>query len=340
MDKQSPEAQQAAVEQMANRALGQPQQAGPAAPQPGQPQMPQQAAPEKDTAMDKAQTQGAPKTEGDKAQESAVTYKVKLGDEERELTESQLTGMYDRYTKMTQANDYMRPVLGLATEMLRRNPGMTPDQLVKGFVQMANQPLQQGGPDARPNEQKAPVQSSEDISAQFEKWEKDNAASLPPGYKELFGNTSAIQQQMQQMMGMMQQVMGQSRGMVDGAKAAAQDARSQTVNATKQRIANNLNAIQQKLGFTDEQAPAFMQFAAERGYVMEDFIDGQLALKVGMDFKNSQNAGEFGRLQDMAARRQAFTGTVNTQPGQGGAEGQGQDPALEGMIDRVMSRRI
>jgi hypothetical protein len=329
MEKQSPEAQQAAIEQMANRALGQPQQPGPAQPQP-----------EKDTAMDKAQTEGAPVTEGDKAQESPVTYKVKMEDGEREFTEAQLKGMLDRYGKMNQANDYMRPVLGLATEMLKRNPGMTPDQLVKGFIQMANQPLQQGGPDERPNEQKAPVQDASEISAQFEQWEKDNAASLPPGYKDMFGQTQAVQQQMQQMMQMMNQMMGQSRGMVDGAKAASQDARGQMVNATKQRIANNLNAVQQKLGLPDEKAEEFMSFAAERGYVMEDFIDPMLTLKVAQDFKNSSNAGEFGRLQDMAQRRQAFTGTAQTQPGQGGPANEGVDPNLEGMINRAMNRRM
>jgi hypothetical protein len=269
-------------------------------------------------------------------------YRIKFGDndgDERELTAKQIASTFDRYGKLNQTMDYMRPVMNLAASVLQQNPNMTPDQLVQSFVQMANRPMTHGGQDARPNQQgQQNPQSASDISAQFEQWEKENAATLPPGYKEMHMQNMQTQQQMSQMMNMMQQMLGRTQGVMDASRAATGDARNQTINATKQKISNNLNAVQQKLGLPDEQGQEFLSFAAERGYTFEDFVDPMLTLRVASDFKNSKNAGEFGRLTDMAQRRQAFTGTAATQPAMGGAASNAGDPNLEAMINRAMSR--
>lgn len=307
------------VARMASRALGEP--------------------PQKDTPMDKTNTAGAPKNEADKMDSNPISYKVKFGEgDERTMTPEQIVGMNQRYEGLLNMKEYMNPILNLAADAMERNPGMTPQDLVNAFVQMSNRPTHLGGEDARPNQQghQAP-QTASDISAQFDSWEKENAATLPPGYKDMYSMNQSMQWQMQQMMAMMQQLGGKQHGQVEAARIAGQQQRSDAVNTTKQKIANNLNTVQSRLGLTDDKAEDFMMFAAERGYTMTDFIDPNLTMRVATDFKNNLNSPEMDRLMNMARNRQAYTGMVASQPNTGGAAPAG-DANLENMINRAMNK--
>jgi hypothetical protein len=98
------------------------------------------------------------------------------------------------------------------------------------------------------------------------------------------------------------------------------------------RISNNLDRMAQKTGLGEDQAEDFRIFAFERGYTSEDFLDPQLAMKVGTDYKNSIESGDMERLREIAKRRQAFTGTVGNTPqsemaSETGVEAEG-DPTL------------
>jgi len=285
--------------------------------------------------LDNANKQGAPKTEDDEANENPVVYKLKIGEEDRELSEAQIKGTFERYGKLNEQNNAMRPLMQLYAGAAKANPGLTPDSFAKGLIAMANKHNpSMGGQDDIPNKEvQNKPQGAEEISEQFDQWEKDNAATLPPGYKEMMMGTQNTGAQMQQMMQMMQQVLGRSQGMLDAGQNAAAGANNQAVNNAKNTVANNLSAVQQKLQLPDEAEKDFMMFAAERGYTMEDFIDPMTTLRVATDFKNGLQSGEVARLKAMQERRQAFTGAAPTQPGGGGgAPSQAEDPALEAMI--------
>jgi hypothetical protein len=49
-----------------------------------------------ETAQEKAIAAASPETEGDKSQAEAIIYNVKIGDEDRQLSPSQIAGTYER----------------------------------------------------------------------------------------------------------------------------------------------------------------------------------------------------------------------------------------------------
>ena len=292
--------------------------------------------------IDQATTKGAPTTEADNAQMPPIMYKVKFGeDDERELSEKQITGTFERYGQMNEMNSAMRPILDLANGAMKANPGLTPEKFAKSLIAMANQHNpQMGGEDQRPNKQgEQKPQQAEDISKAFDAWEKDNAASLPPMYKEMLEGNKNTGNQMNQMMQMMQQVLGRSQGMLDAGKGAAEQAGQQNISNSKQRVANNLSRVQQKLGLPDSAENDFMMFASERGYTIEDFLDPVLTMRVAQDFKNGTQTGEVDRLREVQTRRQSFTGTPPQQPsgGMSAAPAAGDAP-LEAMLNRKFAQ--
>ncbi len=308
-----------------------------AAPQAGQTQTPQADGTAAPSALDAGQTQGAPQTEADAQDLPPMKYKINMNGEDRELTPEQISGTFDRYAKQVQVNDAMRPVTNLYLQAAKDNPGLTPEKFAQTLLKMANTPNpEMGGQDQRPNQQGQPGKTAEEISAEFEQWEKDNAATLPPGYKDMMTANQGLQQGMSQMMKMMQQVLGRSQGQLDAAGQVAQGAQGQAVNNAKNRIANNLSSVQQKLGLPDNAEQDFMMFAAERGYTMEDFLDPVLTLKVAQDFKNGMQSGEVERLRQVAQRRQAFTGTAPTQPGAGAGTAPAEDANLTALVNRKL----
>jgi len=266
-------------------------------------------------------------------EEARYRYKMKIGGEERELTDEQISGTFERYRDLNYKHASMKPVLDLAEEISRRT-GAAPDAVAK-YIQdmMAN-----GG------QQQAPQQAAAapDDDAMLTKWEEENAAALPPGYRDMRKGIRSVADGQAQLMQMLQDVMQSSKGVADAARAAQVDARQQTINSIKRQIGTNLNIAQQKLGLPNDAAKDFMTFAAERGYSMEDFVDSNLAMKVANDFKNQMNSPEFDRLKSVAAKRQAFTSSVGSSPNAGPASGgdvKGRDPVFDALSSQAQRRR-
>jgi hypothetical protein len=119
------------------------------------------------------------------------------------------------------------------------------------------------------------------------------------------------------------------------------DAAMQQNNAARQQAANNLNVAQQKYQLPDQDEQDFFNFAFERGYTIEDFIDPRLTDMVMADFSNNRNGPEMDRLRQMAARRQAYTGQVGATPAAGGQpEAPSQDDQFIGAVaQQAMQRR-
>ena len=325
---QSPQAMAAMVDNIASRQMGvEPQQAAVAAPAPAP--APQQAAPQKaptkDSAQDKAAEKGSPKTEGDKMSADAILYEVDFGEgQTRQLTPQQIKSTFERYSSMNFKNAQYKPVMDLVEQIMRENPGMNPNSLAQQMqnvykAQQANPTMGNTQGDKQGDYDKDKAAKSGDLESMLKKWEEDNAASLPPGYKDMLvgGNQSmaAMQQQLAQTQAMLRQVMAQTQGVADAAKQGVQQGQNQQIQATRQQIANNIDRVQQALKLPDDKANDFMVFAAERGFTLEDFVDPQLTVKVMQDFKNNMDSPEMERMRSIAQRRQAFTGSLGSAPG-------------------------
>lgn len=299
----------------------------PAAPQPNPASG---AAPDKSTPQDAANTAGAPKDEGARMAEDAIMYEVEFGPgQKRKLTPKQISETFSRYRDLNFEHANLKPVLEVAKQLMKQS-GMDPKKFAETMSAIAkaqesnptmgNQQAAKGNSNA-PNATRD-SSASDDDGDDLAKWEKENASTLPPGYRDMMKGNTSIKSQLDQVTQMLQQVLAGSAGVADAARVAQQDARGTQVNAIRQTIANNLDAVQQHLGLGDDAAQDFMTFAGERGYTMEDFIDPQLTLKVMSDFKATASSPEMERLRQIAQRRQAFTGSI----GQGAASGQGTAP--------------
>lgn len=326
---QSPEQMMAAVDGIASKRMGvDPQQAP--APQAAPPQAPPQAAPEapKETSnQDKAAEQGSPQTEGDKMSAEAIVYQVDFGEGQgkRDLTPQQIKSTFDRYSSMNYKNAQYKPVYDIVDQIMRDNPNMNSkqvaDQMNAIYKAQASNPTM-GNTDG--NKSGNPSDGPSDLDSSLEKWEQENAASLPPGYKEMIQGGQQGMQQMQQELArtqaMIRQMAAQNQGVADAAKTQVQNSTNQQVEAVRQQIANNLDRVQQGLQLPSEKAQDFMVFAAERGYTLEDFADPQLTVNVMSDFKNNMDSPEMERMRGIAQRRQAFTGSLGSTPGGGSNE--------------------
>jgi hypothetical protein len=303
-----------------------------------------------ETAEGKAQTKGSPDTEGDKMNQMPFIELDVGNGQKRKMTAEQIMGMANRYTALNHKNAQLKPVMSVIESYMQANPNMSPDQLAQTLQQLAagqqqNVQFGKGGvndPDgngfseqAKPSGQSAKMPKDED----FEKWENDNASSLPPGYKEMHGNMAQMSQAMQQMMQMMQQVMGATSGQVDAARQAQMGVKQQQAGNAQQAIANSLDQAQQRLGLPDESANDFMMFASERGYSMEDFIDPQLTMAVMNDFKNNMQSPEMERLRQIHQKRAAFTGTGSSPGGSGGGQMNPQEQDFAEFADRAVAAR-
>lgn len=320
---QSPDQMAAMVDNIAAKQMGvAPEQQAPA-----------KEEPKTDTAQDKAADKGSPQTEGDKAQEPAIVYDVAFGDQTRQLTPQQIASTFERYSALNHKQAQYKPVLDLVDQYMR-NTGTNPKQFAKQLSalqkaaqanpQMGNTEGDKSGP-PYPKSQK-----SSDLDTNLRKWEEDNAASLPPGYRDMVvgqqQGMAQMQQQLAQTQKMLQQVLAQSQGMTAAAKEGMAGATNKQAQAIKQQIANNIDRSQQALKLPDDKAQDFMTFAAERGYTMEDFADIQLTYKVMQDFRNNMDSPEMERMRQIAQRRQAFTGSLGSTPNaspapEAGAEG-------------------
>lgn len=338
--RQAPEAMSADVAAMAAAAMGQP------APQPAAPQAP------KETQQDKAAEKGAPADEGSKSSQNPVVYEIQMGDKTRKMTPEQISSTLQRYAALNYQNAQYKPVIDAIASLREQNPDLSPAEIAKHMASMNkaaehNTTLGKGSENAKPAEGPAGAAKAgdQDMDSLLSKWENDNAASLPPGYREMMQGSgqqmAQMQAQMAQMAQMLQRVIAQAGGTADAAKMGMQQAQNTQVQAMQQQIANNLDRVQQALGLSDDKANDFMTYAAERGYTLEDFIDPQMTVMVMQDFKNNMDSPEMERMRQIAQRRQAYTGSMGAGLPGGQPMGNSATPndPFEAMASAAMAKR-
>lgn len=310
------------IDQIASQQLG--EAPAPAAPPP--------EAPEQDSPTDKAVADGAPEDASAKMDAEAILYELDMGEgRKRKLTPEQIKGTMARYSELNYKHAQYKPVLELVEQLIEANPGATPAQVAEYMVSLGR--AQQSNPTMGNTKPDAPNQTDGDGEDPYAKWEKENASTLPPGYKEMLQSGKAQNDRFDRIEKMLMQVLGAGQGVADAARAGQEDARNAKVSAIQQQISNNLDRAQAALSLPDTEAENFMTFAAERGYSLEDFIDPRLTASVMQDYKNNMNSPEFERLAEISRRRQAWTGSITTPPA-GGAPAEAK-PTGNGMFDAL-----
>lgn len=335
---QSPDEQQAALDAMSQMARGGQQQQG-------QPQQQQQGQASKaPTPQEQAMSNLAPKTEGDAQQEGAAVFKLNTGNgQTREMSETQILGMMDRYKNLNYQQMQSKPLLDAATTAMQEM-GMDQGQFlehIQGLMAKAKEKNTQfGGQDDKPNKVSAPPGQGQDagFDAQLKQWEDQNAASLPPMYRDMLMQQRQMFDGMGQMQAMMQQMIAGQNGQLRAAAQINQQAQAQGSDNMRSAIANNLNRVQQSLGLHDDTAQDFMAFSSERGYSLEDFLDPDLTHKVATDFKNAMGSGELERLKAITQRRQAYTG-ASDQSAMGAGNAPQQNADLDALTGFIKGRR-
>jgi len=350
MKPQDPNQAAASIDAMASRKMGVP----PQAPQGQAPALQAAPAPKGDSNQDKANTTGSPETEGDKINASPLVFEVDFGEgDTRKLTPQQVKSTFERYSNLNYKQAQYKPIMDLVENIRQANPNATPAQIaahMDSIMKAQTKNPEMGntkGDVSGDNTTSAGPKTPEDYEAQLKKWEDDNAASLPPGYKEMMvANQEApktmkqMQAAMVQMQKMLQSVLAQSQGVADAARDGQSQAQSKEVGAIQQTISNNIDRVQQHLQLPDEAANDFMVFAAERGYTLEDFVDPGLTIKVMQDFKNNMNSPEMERMRQIAQRRQAYTGSMGATPASGAPGGAGGgDAAFEAFAQSAMDKK-
>lgn len=111
---------------------------------------------------------------------------------------------------------------------------------------------------------------------------------------------------------MLRAVLAHSDGAVQAAAQANQESQQREANNMQRAIANNLDRAQQAFQMTDEDAMAFKDFAEDRGYTMEDFLDPDLLVNVVRDFRNMGTEPELAQLRAQRERRQAYSGSIGS----------------------------
>jgi len=350
MNPQSPEEQRAAVDQLfASKAGVPPQQQAPQ-PDPGQaqpqPQAQQGPPPEAPTTQaEKTEADGSPQTEGDQMDEEPVLYKVKRGDEEVDLTPQQLKGLYERYEKLVDDYSNFGAFNQFGRQLMERlPPGTRPEQAIDMLMKQAMQhnPQMGGQPQAQQQEMTAQdAPSNADISQQLEQWEKDNAVSLPPGYKEAMAGSGQMAQKLAQMEQMLSQVLAQSAGVANAAKMTTDGNIQQAAQVKKQQIENNVREVLHRSGLGEQEAGDFKVFAAERGFTPVDFANRGLLARLVQDYQAVKQTPQLQQLLETNRRRQAFTGrAVGATPQPGAAAPQSPPGPLAEMVESKIRQRF
>jgi hypothetical protein len=337
---QNPQDQAAMIDSIAAQTMG------------VEPQMPPQAAPapepKKDSAADTAAKQGSPETEGDKMSAEAIIYEIDFGETDQEgnrknrkLTPQQIKSTFDRYSAMNFKNAQYKPITDVIDNYMRDNPGATTKQVADQLANMAK--AGESNP-TMGNTEGEKSMSPDEMTASLSKWEEDNAATLPPGYKEMMtangSGMANMQTALAETQNMLKMVLANSQGVADAAKGQVQGAQNEQINAVRGQIANNIDRVQQALGLPDSAADDFMVFAAERGFTMEDFVDPQMTVKVMQDFKNNMDGPEMERMRGIAQRRQAFTGSLGATPSPAGnAAPPADNSTFDNFASAAMSRK-
>jgi hypothetical protein len=329
---------------------GAPQGIPPGAP-PGPPPSPK--ADPSPTDIERAQSKVAPAEAGGNEATTDIKF-VNIGG--RDYTEQQLQGTLARYPKANAELQMNKPILDISRqimEMAKANGHDPQPHEVAGLMDAALRAFiknpQMGGDQKQGGDKggaKPAMSGNEDNSDdQYSQWEKENAVKLPPGFKEMGG-------QMKQMMALIQQMaqggMGgqqatqQAQQAMQKAQQTHQQAQVVQGDAVTKMISTNLNQAFQQAGLgTDPQSRSdFQMFAAQRGYDFPDFVDPQMTATVVADFKAVKDAPEMGRMREIMSKRQAFTGSMESAPGAGGAPAApAGDPMLAQLVDSAMAKR-
>lgn len=229
----------------------------------------------------------------------------------RSLTPDQIRGTLDRYRALNHKHSEFKPVIELAEKLIEAAPNAKPGDVAKYLTAalkgMSASPEMGAGAEGK---KPAELPADDDLA----KWEKDNAASLPPGYREMGGAMKHMLGGMGEIQRLLKGVLAANRQNIEATGALSAQASQQMNEAVKRNIAANLDAAQQHLGLPDDAGQDFVTFAFERGYTLEDFADGDLAKKVMGDFSAVRGQPEMDRLRAAAKRRQAFSGSLGAAP--------------------------
>ena len=282
------------------------------------------------TDQEKVQEAVSPETEGDKQREESF-IEVDFGDGRKEvMSASQIAGITSRYKDLNHKNATrykpLEPAIDILNQVVdnaRANGAEVSGDDVAQFVAAAIQGMtknpQMGGqvdptPD-RPDGQDIDAQMEADIEA----WERENAVSLPPMYRQGFKLIRNLMQENEALKTNMGGLLQQAQAMNAQAQEQLGNAATSGEMVYRQQAANNLNEAQQAMGLPDDAEDDFFDFAFGRGYTVEDFIDRELTMKVMQDFTNNRSTPEMERLRALNAKRQAFTGAATATPSAGGA---------------------
>lgn len=283
------------------------------------------------TVAEEAIEKGSPQDEADAMSADAILYEV----DGRKLTPSQIKGTFDRYRDLNFKHQEMADLHRVAEIAGQLGLGSNPKEIAQAFAEMlrekANAPVQQGG------QQTGALPEDDELT----RWEEENAAKLPPGYREIQNNLRNFGSGQQQMMELLRGVLAQAGQTSAQAAATATDARQQRATLMQERMKHNLETMASAVGLAPDHAQDFMLFAGERGYTLEDFIDAGLTKSVMTDFKNNMASPEMERLRQIAQRRQAFTGSMTSGASGGGAPAPAANgnSTLEGLISAAMAQR-
>ncbi|PWC63990.1 hypothetical protein TSH7_09945 [Azospirillum sp. TSH7] len=295
----------------------------------------------KSSPEDAAITAGAPNDDAD-----AVAYEIDFGETaggKRKLSPQQIKSTFERYSALNQRHATLKPGIELMQALIDKS-GQPPEAVTAFLIDALKGKIDKGtgttgGQDPAKGEG-APGGAHPFDPTALDAWEKENAVTLPPGYKEGAGTIAALQRQVGELSGMLQQVLGQGAGMVDASRQAMQQATGMQTNALRAAIGQNLGAAQMKYQLPDDSQNDFLSFAAERGFTMEDFVDPTLTDKVVGDFSAVRSTPEMERLRGIHQRRQAFTGGIGSAPSAGGTKPKGGgDEEFASMLDHVYSKR-
>ena len=302
------------------------------------------------TIGEQAQEKLAPETEGDRQQEEAF-IQVDMGDGRKQtMSSSQIAGMSNRYKDLNHKNATrfkpMEPALQLIENVManakQAGHDVSGDDMAQ-FLQASieaytKNPVMGDQKDVtpdRPDRSQAAMEAEDELSA----WENANAVKLPPMYRQGMQLINQLQGENGQMREMMQGLIAQAQGVSEEAGQALNTANNRSNDAYKQQAVNNLNQMQQSLGFPDDADNDFFNFAYGRGYTEDDFLDPELTMKIGQDFAANRSQPEMERLRALNERRQAFTGSVSPMPSGGGAGGMKSSPD-QGFMDAVTAQAM
>ena len=303
------------------------------------------------TNQEKVQEAASPETEGDKQREESF-IEIDFGDGRKEvMSSSQIAGMTTRYKDLNHKNATrykpMEPAIGLIENIManaRANGADVSGEQMAQFLQAAiegytKNPTMGDQQDPTPDRPDGSDLNAQ-MDAEIEQWERENAVTLPPMYRQGFKMIQQLMQENQALKNNMGGLIQQAQALNQEAAQQAQGAMQAGDNAYRQQAANNLNEAQAALQLPDEAEQDFFDFAYGRGYTVEDFIDRELTMKVMQDFAANRATPEMERLRALNAKRQAFTGATSSTPSMGNATAPSpEDDFMNAVTAQAMKKR-